>query len=296
MRFIFMLLLTFLTLRVFAQVTKSPEEIEREKRFQEAAAKAGTDTAAAYGWKHSVVSGLNVTQISFTDWVQGGENALAYTLWLRGSSIQEMEKTTWTNAYKLAFGQTRLGTQGLRKADDDIYLEGLLVYKMGIYINPYFSATFRSQFAKGFQYDDQGNRTPVSKFFDPAYITQSIGVAYKPAAEVTTRLGAGVREVLTSRYNVYAGGEKTKVDGGLESVTDVDWKFAKNMVLTSKLEIFAPFKTLDRMIVRSDNVISAKVNEYIVTTLSVQLINDVTASPRTQVKEVLALGLSYTLL
>jgi hypothetical protein len=68
------------------------------------------------------------------------------------------------------------------------------------------------------------------------------------------------------------------------------------MLFTSRLELFAPFKTLDRIIVRSDNIIAAKVNDYIATSLSLQLLNDVNVSPRTQVKEMISLGITYTLL
>jgi hypothetical protein len=69
----------------------------------------------------------------------------------------------------------------------------------------------------------------------------------------------------------------------------------ENMLLTSRLELFAPFKTMDRIVVRSDNIIAAKVNKYIVTSLSVAFINDVTVNPRTQVKEMISLGIIYTL-
>ena len=142
----------------------------------------------------------------------------------------------------------------------------------------------------------------VSRFFDPAYLTQSIGAAYKPIPEVVTRLGVGVREVLTSQFRQYADDpatpdtEKVKVSGGIESVTNVEWNFAENMQLKSDLALFAPFKTMDEIIVRSDNSISAKVNKYVTVSFNVQLINDVTTTRRTQIKQVLALGLSYTLL
>lgn len=289
-----------LSITALAQVTD--EEKEREKRFREQAAAIGKDTSKSYGWKHNVVTGLNLTQVSFKDWAAGGENALAYTLWLKGASVQEMEHTHWSNALKLAFGQTRLSNQGLRKTDDEIYFESLIIYKLGVHVNPYAAATFRSQFAKGYTYDDAGNETGVSKFFDPAYFTQSIGVAYKPIPEITTRIGVAVREVITSDFPGYADDpstieiEKTKVQGGLESVTDAEWKFAENMLFTSKLELFAPFTTLDEIIVRSDNAILAKVNQYVTAGINVTLINDVTVTRRTQIKQILTLGLSYTLL
>jgi hypothetical protein len=233
--------------------------------------------------------------------VQGGENALSYTLWLGGTSAQKMEMTEWSNSYKLAFGQTRLGSQGLRKTDDEIFFESLLIYKMGVYINPYVSATLRTQFAKGYVYPNN-IETPVSKFFDPAYLTQSVGLAYKPIPEVTTRFGVALREVITSDYTGFADDpatteiEKTKINGGMESVTDVNWNFAENMLFTSKLELFSPFKAIEKVIIRSDNTISAKVNKYVTTSLNVTLINDVNVSPYTQIKQVLAIGLSYTLL
>ena len=68
------------------------------------------------------------------------------------------------------------------------------------------------------------------------------------------------------------------------------------MQIKSDLALFAPFKTMDEIIVRSDNSITAKVNKYVSVSFNVQLINDVTTTRRTQIKQVLALGLSYTLL
>lgn len=281
---------------------KTKEEIENEKRFQEAAKKAGTDTTKQYGWSHSVITGIGLSQVSFTDWEQGGTNSLAYVARIRGASTQTLETTEWSNTYRVAFGQSRLGGQGLRKTDDEIYFESLLIYKLRVYINPYISATMRSQFAAGYAYDDVGNATQVSKFFDPGYLTESIGLAYQPVDEVTTRLGLAMREVITSQFTQYADDaatveiENTSIRGGVESVTDVNWNFAENMLLTSKLELFAPFKTMNKIIVRNDNIISAKVNDFITTTFSLQLINDVTVSARTQVKEMIALGFTYTLL
>jgi hypothetical protein len=300
MKYLISIFVIFSTLCAFAQ-EKTKEEIEQEKKFQEKAAQAQQDTGIVYGWTHSVVTGLNLTQISFKDWVQGGENALSYTLWLAGGSVQKMEITEWNNAYKLAFGQTRLGSQGLRKTDDEIFFESLLIYRMGLHINPYVSATLRTQFAKGYAYPNNVE-TPVSKFFDPAYLRQSIGVAYKPIPEVTTRLGVALREVIASEFTGYTDDpatteiEKTKINGGMESVTDVHWNFAENMLLTSKLELFTPFTDPEKVILRSDNTISAKVNKYVTTSLNVTLINDVNVSPYTQIKQVLAIGLSYTLL
>lgn len=300
MKWTLIFLFTLLTINLYAQDSK--EDAEREKKFREKAAQVAKDTVKAYGWTQNVVTGLNLTQVSAKDWAQGSENALAYAVWLKGSAVQDMEMTNWTNAYRLAFGQTRLGSQGLRKTDDEIYFESLLIYKLDLYINPYAAATLRTQFAKGFMYDNLGNETEASKFFDPGYLTQSIGLAYKPLPEITTRFGLGLREVITSQFTSYADDpataeiENTRIDGGLESVTTIEWKFAENMAFSANLDLFDPFKTLDHLIMRSDNSISAKVNKYVSMNFTLQLINDSRVTPLTQIKEGIAIGLSYTLL
>ncbi len=258
-------------------------------------AAAPDTTAPKFGWKNSLVAGLTLTQVAFTDWAQGGDNALAYTVSADGRSDDSEQTTDWANMYKLAFGQARLGSQSIRKTDDIIDLSSVFTYKIGTYINPYASATLKTQFAKGFKYDSVGIGTEVSKFFDPAYMTQSTGFGYQPIPEVKTRLGVGLREIITQDFNQYADGNKTLVNGGLESVTAVEWKMDDNVLFASQLELFSPFKTMDEIVVRGTATLTMKVTKYLTSVASVQVINEKRITPRTQVKETIALGLSYTL-
>ena len=266
------------------------------------AAQQDTAQAPKYGWKHTSVGTLTLTQVAFTDWTQGGDNALSWALGLDGKSVLEREQTSWSTSYKFGFGQARLSDQGIRKTDDRINLETMLTYKLGGTINPYAAATLITQFAKGFKYDANGNGTEVSKIFDPGYLTQSVGAVYQPMPELKTRLGVGLREIVTSDFPVYADDpstpeiEKTSINGGLESVTELSLKIDDNVTFGSKLEMFSTFKKLDEVIVRSDNILAAKVGKFITVMLTVQLINERAASPRTQIKEVLGLGFSYTFL
>lgn len=254
-------------------------------------------------WKHGVAAGVTLTQIAFKDWAQGGENALSYAVSVNGKSNREDKSTTWSNTYKFGFGQARLGSQGLRKTDDKIDLESVLSFKINAPIDPYASLTLKTQFATGYLHDAAtGTRTAVSKFFDPAYLTQTVGFRYQPVPQVKTRLGAGLREVVTSTYRTYADDpataeiEKIKVDGGLESVTNIDFEIDENLLFTGKLELFSAFRALDEVIVRSDNSITAKVGKFVSVILNVQIINDTRATPLTQIKETLSLGFIYTLI
>lgn len=78
-------------------------------------------------------------------------------------------------------------------------------------------------------------------------------------------------------------------------MTDAELKLDDNLLFRSKLELFAPVRRISEVTMRMDNTLTANVSKYVVVILNVQLINDVKASTRLQEKEVLALGLSYTL-
>ncbi len=284
MRKILAVLLSIFAVSAFAQETTPPPQ-------------------PTWGWKHSVVSGLTLTQVTFKDWAQGGEDALAWTVRLDGKSLLDDTAYTWGNSYKMAYGEAKIGSEQNRKTEDKLEMESVFTYKLGSYVNPYVSATLKTQFALGVTIDAAGKETSVSKFFDPGYLTQSAGFGYQPIAEVKTRLGVGLREIVTSQYWQYANDAttpepdrvKVRVDGGLESVTDVEWKLDDNLLYRSKLELFSPIKKLSEVTLRMDNTITANVSKYIVVILNVQLINDERATTRTQVKEVLSMGLSYTL-
>jgi hypothetical protein len=261
--------------------------------------KPAVPALADTSWKHTMIVSANITQISFTDWSQGGENALAYALFLEGKSTYAVDFIEWVNSYKFGYGQARLGSQSIRKTDDKINLESVLTYKIGTYVNPFASASLNTQFTEGVMYDAAGHATPVSNFFDPGYLTQTLGAGYQSIPEVKTRLGAAIRETIAKKYAMAYIGDSTetvKVEGGVESVTEVAWTVMENVVLNAKLEIFAPIKQFDRMTVRSDNTLSAKVNKYISMNLNVYLLNDPQVQARTQIKQTLALGFNFTLM
>jgi hypothetical protein len=268
--------------------------------IMQANAQSPPDTAKVQPWKHSLVGALTTAQISFRDWAQGGENAMAWTVLLDGKSNRDTKASSWANTYKMAYGKTKLGSQGLRKTDDRIELESVLTRKLGIYVNPFISASFKTQFNTGYAYDAKGVGIAVSDFMDPGYLTQAVGLGYQPAKEVKTRLGVALREVFTNRYNLYTDNPKTKeiekllVEGGLESVINVDWKLAENMLFSSTIELFDAFKKMDEVIVRSNNNIAIKAGKLVTVIMNVQLIQEKRITPRTQVKESLSIGFSYT--
>jgi hypothetical protein len=59
--------------------------------------------------------------------------------------------------------------------------------------------------------------------------------------------------------------------------------------------MFSPIRKFSEVTLRMDNSLLINVAKYIIVVVNVQLVNDVYASTRTQVKEVVAFGLTYSL-
>jgi hypothetical protein len=260
------------------------------------------DTTNKGPWTHTLVASLNLSQASYSNWKAGGTSTLAYEALICGKSEDNTPSFTWSNTYKFEFGQARLGNQSLRKTDDEIDFESLLKYKTDSSINPYAAVTFKSQFAEGFTYDNNDSATEVSKFLDPAYITQSVGALYTPNNIFKTRLGLALREVVTSKFTVYATdpstgkSEKYLVEGGFESVSEIAYPIDDHVLLNANLTLFSPLKHMNRTILRSEDGLTVKVSKYITVNLNATFINDVEISPRTQIKQTLSLGFVYALL
>ncbi len=254
------------------------------------------------GWEESAVTGLNLSQVAFSDWSQGGDNSLAFTIFgLLGANYYAMP---WKleNNLKLAYGRTKLGENSFRTNDNELYLEDVLTYDVKTWaVDPYFSNTVRTVLSKGYDYKVEP-AVQTSNFFDPGYITQSLGLNYDQMKGFKTRLGLAIQETITKNFNQYSDDpdtpneiEKFKFETGLESVTEGEVEFAQNMLFNSKLRLFTRFNMLDVWDVRWDNTITAKVNDVVNVNLNILIIYEKSQSLKTQVKEALQLGFTYTI-
>jgi hypothetical protein len=255
------------------------------------------------GWNNEVIGSLNLTQASFDNWSGGGENSLAWQFKFLGKFMHEQTSYNWTTTGKIEYGQTKLGDLESRKSIDEIRLESIYTRKINLYVNPYVAVTGETQLTKGYKYSET-SKTAFSDFFDPAYFTQSAGIGYSPNDQFKTRLGAALKETITRNFPTpFADDpdtkdkiEKTKVELGAESVTDYTQKLAEKMLFTSKLELFSNFKALNEVDVRWDNILTAEVSKYVNVNLNFKLFYDRDISVKRQLKQSLALGLTYTFL
>ncbi len=255
-----------------------------------------------YGWEKQVVASLNLTQAQFDNWTQGGENTLAWQFNLNSSFTRTGQRFDWSTTGKSSYGQAKIGDLGTRKSSDEVQIESVYQYKVGRHINPYVSALLQTQFTKGYRYTED-DRFAVSDFFDPAYVTVSAGFSYQPAEFIKMRLGAATKTTITREHAVAltddpATGKIEKIDTefGVLSVTEIRKPLAENILLTSKLDLFSNLESFKKVDVRWDTILSAKVTRLVDVSINVELLYDSNISPKRQLKQLLALGLSYSFL
>lgn len=260
--------------------------------------------APQYGWKNEIIGNLNLTQASFSNWEQGGENTLAWQVNLSTNFTLDQETYNWKNTGKFTLGFAKIAGAEARKSSDEINLESVYTRKLSKLINPFFSATAKTQFLSGFRYPNDTTKIKISKFLDPGYFTQSVGLGYSPNETVVTRLGFTMKETITSDFPVpFADDpdtpdeiEKTKIEPGLSSITDVKKKFAENILLTSRLDIFADFEAVNRIDVLWENDLTFKLTKLVNVNFEFDLLYDRDISKRRQIRQVLSLGFTYTFL
>ncbi|HWQ81269.1 MAG TPA: DUF3078 domain-containing protein [Ignavibacteria bacterium] len=267
--------------------------------FTAALLSAQVDTSLKYGWTPRGAVALNLSQISFSNWTQGGEDAVAFAGLGNFGVLYHSKKWDLYNSLKLAYGKSK--TSGsFKTTDNELRLNSILIRHLGWVVNPYFSNEVRSSISNGYDYS-VSPEIQTAAFFDPGYITQSLGFIYS-RKNFSTRLGVGLQEVITREFTKYSDDpdtqdeiEKFKLETGIESVTEANVDLMQNILYSSRLRLFSRFNTLDVWDVNWDNIITAKVNDYINVNLGVNIIYEKKASFKTQIKEALQVGFSYVI-
>ena len=252
-------------------------------------------------WTPTLATGLNISQIAFSNWTQGGTDALAWTATVDGSYDYKGKIWKLQNHLRASYGRSQLGGAAAITTDNNLLIENVLTYNLGWATNPFVSNTIITTLAEGYSYATSVP-VPIANFFDPGYVTQSIGFAYSNSNNFTTRLGVATQEIFANKFRQYTDNPNTpnkleafKLETGFESVSRAKLHVANNMLLTTGLRLFTRFSNLTVWDVRWDNLIVAKVNSIINVNFTYELVYQKDQSPRTQMKEGLQLGVTYSI-
>lgn len=249
--------------------------------------------------KKELITKFNVSQISFTNWAKGGDNMIAYNSGIVTGLKKNHPQYNWHLHGNFLFGQTKQGGSSLKNTLDKIDVDANITIKEKKYMNPYFSLTFDSQFARGYDYK---KAPPVAKsgFWDPAYMVESAGSGVIVSQNFQSKLGMAIKETFTRNFRQYSDDGKTtdkkewlKVEPGLNSRTDFTYRFNHKIKVTSKLILFSNLEAFNEIDMRWDSNLQAKLAKYISVDLSLFALYDKDVSVKTQIRQFLGIGFNY---
>jgi hypothetical protein len=252
-------------------------------------------------WVPKGIVGLNLSQVALSNWSQGGQSSISFTFFSLFGLDYIGDPWKWKNGLKFAYGRTKFGDEEYRTNDNEIFFESTLIHQLDWAVSPYAGVTAQTAVSNGYNYDSIPAYQLVA-FGDPFYLTEAVGFIYDRIPNFSTRLGVGLKQTWANKfYNLYTDNadtpeiEKFKNESGIESVTEYTWGFLENMSYYSYLRLFGTFEDFSVWDVRWDNVITAKINDYVNVNFNVLLIYDEQQSIKRQIKEALQLGISYSL-
>ena len=269
-------------------------------------------------WKIGGISGLNLSQTSLTNWSAGGENSATWNLYLNASANYKGEKWNWDNTLNTDFGKTFTSSNKWLKSMDKINLTSKLGRSLSKHWNVSILGDFLSQFDLGYDGATNpniaGNKDKyISKFFAPAYLTVAAGLDYKPNDDFSLLISpvTGKMTFVFDKKLSDAGafgvnpGNHALYQLGASSVANYKKALAQNINLVTKLTLFTPYdKNFGNIDVNWDMMIAFKINKFLTTTLTTNLIYDDDIKTKdnegnirgakVQFREVLGFGLAYS--
>jgi hypothetical protein len=258
------------------------------------------------GVQYEATIGVVFTQVNYSDWAEGGDDALAYATLFAGRVFEDRARDKWNVDGAVGFGQSKIGGQGTRISVNEVLVEGQYNYKLPKKFSAYGAAGFRSALVTGYDYTVEP-KVEKASFNDPGYYTASLGAAYDIKPKPTyfrTRMGLGFKYTTAKEHFEFGYADdpdtpeidKSKLEEGIESVTELDAAIGENLTYASKLALFSRFQDLDIWDVRWDNTITAQINKYFNTRFEYVLLFDKDVSGRVQQFQMLSFGISYTFL
>lgn len=270
----------------------------------------------AENWKLDSDLNVSLTQSTYSNSWQGTE--LSNITWVASSnSTAEKQLKPWLNnktTLKLAFGQTHLQKEDTlgelywehpSKSTDKIDLESVLRFTTQGWVDPFIAARMESQFL------DRSDPV-LTRIVNPMLFTETAGIirtfVNTDANYFSTRLGAAFREKL-DREVLQADLTReleTTVDGGLESVSEYKHVFSPlEANFKSRLQVYqALFNSKEDDLPTDDwkspdvvweNIFTTKLWGLLSANLTFEMRYEKEAIHEVQWKEILGLGLSYSL-
>ena len=272
------------------------------------AQKVATDSAVVETPKNWSIEGQNtlmLNQAAFSNWVGGGANNLGWLVGVNYNFTYQKDKDLWENNIILGYGRNNTQGLGNRKTQDNINIS--TNYGRAISKSWYVSAGagLLTQFDSGYADGNNPSAAKISSFMAPGYLNIGAGFTYKPNEDFTLTLrpaNARITFVLDKDLQ-YKGNYGLKNDGdsmlfqfGFYADASYKVKLMENIHLTNKAWLFSNYLDHpERIAIGYSGILNLKINKYISSNITLDLVYDHNQIRKTQLKQTLGLGFAYNI-
>ncbi|MCF2490402.1 DUF3078 domain-containing protein [Dyadobacter sp. CY347] len=262
-------------------------------------------------WK-KIEFGANLNQGSFSsNWTGGGVNSVALGLFFNALNEKIKGKNAWRNDFQSQYGIVRNKGQQSRKNVDRIFFDTKYNRSIGSKWSLFANVNFLSQFGDGYNYsaapDSTDSKKKVSGIFSPAYVTEAIGIEFRPASYFFIDFAPGaLRQTIVLDRNLYINtpdqnnygvpiGKRFRTEAALiQIVANFDKDIAKDVNLKFRYLMFSSFKRPGNIDNRLDAMLTAKINKYVNVNLGAIMVYDDDQSNKVQFAQALSIGFLYS--
>jgi len=250
------------------------------------------------------ISGL-INQTSFNnDWQGGGTSNLATNAKLDYKI--NYKKGTWAldNVIRLAYGITKLDDEKrFRKTDDNAELTSTLFKNIENSLWSYSTFfSFKSQFAKGYNFKKDGTRTLITNGLSPAFFQFGPGFLYKKSENFKINIAPStIRLILVdpifteikAAFGVEKG-ESKNIEFGSSIVANYKFILAKNVTIENLMNLYSNYMgDIANVDINYTLNMNSKINKHMSANFTFQAIYDHDTVKAFQIRELISLGLNY---
>ena len=258
--------------------------------------------------KHWSIEGqhtLMLNQAAFSNWVGGGANNVGWLAGVNYNMTYQKDKDLWENIVVLGYGQNNTKGIGTRKTQDAINLS--TNYGRKISDNWYVSAGagLQSQFAAGYEDGNNPDAAKISNFMAPGYLNIGAGFTYRPNDNFTMTLRpANARWTFVldkdlqtaGTYGLKNDGDSSLFQFGFLGTATYKVKLMENITLVNNASVFSNYLDHpERLVLSYGGILNLKINKYISSVITLDLLYDHNQIKRTQLKQTLGVGFAYNL-
>ncbi|MFV0592257.1 MAG: DUF3078 domain-containing protein [Draconibacterium sp.] len=234
-------------------------------------------------WTTSGNTTVNFSQVSLTNWAAGGKSSMSAIGMINYSANYKKDKLSWDNTFDFRYGFLKEKDVKIRKSDDIIDINSKLGIEAGNNWNYSGFVNFKSQFAKGYSYDD--NNMPqdvISKFLAPAYLKTGLGMDYKTdhfsalLAPVSGKFTFVMDDSLSAQgaFGVEVN-KNARAELGATAKFEYKNDIMKNVTLNTSLDLFSNYlKDPQNVDLDWKIQVNMKVNDYLSANLITHMIYD----------------------